>query len=307
MANPYLKKQQLLFIATQVDETTEATITGTHAIQVYDISVTPLKGQSAKLDNITGSSGYQGSVRHGDYSEISFKVYLRQPGSGSLGVRPGYSDAFLMSAMAITENAGTDVVVTPVEPDAGKFATIHYYIGNQLHKLVGCMGECKKTIQGIPYYEFKAIGQYFEPETNSPPAHTYASLKKPVPVTSDNTTVQLYGQTVGVNTLTIDYGRRVTYHEDTGQKYVIQTADEAMVTIEFSDPGLDVNNYWSVAHGGDVGALAIQHGIDAGRILEVSVPVMDISDVNRTVNDNKPSALKVTCGILDDDWSFLMR
>jgi hypothetical protein len=314
MPAPYTAEQQLLFWAEEVVPGVAESVIGTNAILGKDFSATPLNQQTEELKSVVGYSGYQGSVAYGQYSELTFKIPLG--GSGVADTAPPYFLFLPSAAMAVVPNVGTDVTVTPVQPGLSKTGSLYYYVGDQLHLYTKCKVELKKVYAKIPYAELKVVGVYTKPITDAPPTPSYTSVLKPLAFSADNTDVQIFGQTVGASSVSIDYGNKVVFDEVSDQKLIILTRDKPTIQLDFLDPGLDMVNYWDNAVTGATGAFAMQHGINAthlGRINEESAPLVDLTGPPSRKFDKAGNIaqLSVTLGLIangaNTDWSFLTR
>lgn len=208
-------------------ETTSGTdavpVNTTNALQVSDLSITPLDATNVDLNYIRAYFGNAESLVGTASVKCSFSVMLA--GSGTAATAPAWGALLLGCA-----NAETTGLTSPnrVEylpaTDTLKTLTIYWYDDGVLHKLLGCFGNVKLSAKAgeAPKLTFDFVGLDGGVTASSNVVPTLTAWKTPVPVTKANVTDIQLGCTYSAGALsggtaynstglTLDWGNQVAF------------------------------------------------------------------------------------------------
>ena len=174
-----------------------------NAVQVSDLSITPLDAKNIPLDFIRTYFGNSPNLVGSASKKCSFKVYLA--GAGTAATAPAWSALFVACA-----NAETTGLVTPnrVEwlpaTDLLKTITIYWYDDGVLHKLLGAFGMWMLSAKSgeAPYLKFDFIGVDGGDTAVANPATVLTAWRNPVAITKANVADIKLGCTYATGVLT---------------------------------------------------------------------------------------------------------
>ena len=221
---PRLIRKTVILAKVEATAGVDATPTGAdNALQVADLSITPLDAQNVDLNYIRAYFGNSESLVGTASVKCSFTVMLA--GAGDAATAPAWSA--LMLGCANAETAGlTDPARVEWLPitDLLKTLTIYWYDDGVLHKLIGCFGNVKLSAKSgeAPKLMFDFIGVDGGVTAVANVAPTLTAWKTPVPITKANVTDinigctyaagALVGGTVyNSSGLTLDWGNQVSF------------------------------------------------------------------------------------------------
>lgn len=283
------EQEQVLALKPEGTYGTDATPTGAEALLVHDISITALDGDVAKLNNIVGFLGNQGSVRINCYCRVEFKVYLVGAGAGNVDVPPHFATLFNIASHASVVTAGTAVDYTLVDTSVDS-GSLYYLAKEHLHAILGVRGSVKWVFSttGLPYLQFTGMGLYVEPvkQGGGLSGVNFASVPEPLKWTKTTVpTLTLHGQALDGESLEIDQGQPVEYHGLIQTEEVIHSSRNATLKVTVREPDISSKNWFAAAEQNAFGAFAMQHGVDVtheGRIIEFAAPRAQLTNCERT-------------------------
>lgn len=208
-------------------ETTSGTdavpVNTTNALEVSDLSITPLDAKNVDLNIIRAYLGNSVSLVGTASVKCSFTVKLA--GAGTAATAPAWGALLLGCA-----NAETTGLTTPnrVEylpaTDSLKTLTIYWYDDGVLHKLLGCFGNVKLSAKSgeVPSLTFDFVGLDGGVTAVSNVVPTLTMWKTPVAITKANVTDIQLGCTYAAGALsggtaynstglTLDWGNQVDF------------------------------------------------------------------------------------------------
>jgi hypothetical protein len=175
----------------------------TNALQVSDLSITPLDSKNIELDYIRGYFGNSESLVGTASVKCSFSVYLG--GSGTAATAPAWGALLLGCGNAETTGLTTPnrVEYQPVT-EALKTLTIYWYDDGVLHKLLGAFGNVKLSAKSgeAPKLTFDFIGLDGGVTAVANVVPTLTAWKTPPAITKANVTDVLLGCTYATGALT---------------------------------------------------------------------------------------------------------
>ena len=219
-----LIKKTVILAKVEVTSGTDSVPTGAaNAIQVMNMSITPIDAKMATINTVTPWFGGSIDLVAANSVKCSFEVLLA--GSGTAATGPAWGQLLLGCAMAETTGL---TVPNRVEYDpiteALKSLSIYYYDDGVQHKLLFAMGNVKLSAKSgeIPklMFDFVAVDGGATAVTN--PSAVLTAWKQPVPVTKANVTDILLGCTYSAGALsggtsynstglTLDWGNQTAF------------------------------------------------------------------------------------------------
>ena len=219
-----LIKRTVVLVKPEVTSGTDSVPTGAaNAIQVMDLSITPLDAKNIDTNYITSWFGGAAQLVGTASVKGSFSVLLA--GAGTAATAPAWGN--LLLACANAETTGLTVpnrVEYLPATDTLKTATIYWYDDGLLHKLLGCFGNVKLSAKSgeAPKLTFDFIGLDGGVSATSNATATLTGWKVPPAVTKANITDVLLGCTYSAGALSggtsynstglaIDWGNQVAF------------------------------------------------------------------------------------------------
>ncbi|CAN7438044.1 hypothetical protein LJR118_002874 [Acidovorax sp. LjRoot118] len=179
------------------------------ALEVSNVTITPIEGDEVDYDIVRAHFGSVESVLVTQYRKMAFRVGFA--GVGAAGAIPGYSKLLRGCAMSVTNTVGTDTVFEPVD-DAIESLSLYAVVGRNVYKMPGAAGTCKIEGSGkqLPWMNFEFTGAFVPVETvPTMPTQNTAAFMLPLGVNKANTRVKLDGAYWACNAFTVDLGNEV--------------------------------------------------------------------------------------------------
>ena len=276
-----LTRKRLILAKTESTYGTDSSPTGTDAVLVRDLSITPLQSDTVDRELIRPYFGASEQLLANTRVEVTFQVELA--GSGAAGTPPTYGRVLRACAFSETVSAGVSVTYAPVSATFGS-VTIFYNIDGVLHKVTGCRGTF--TLNGavgeIPTIDFTMTGIYNAPTDTAAPAVTYSNQAAPAIFKNGNTTgFALFSYSGCLQSIELDIGNEVIYRELVGcNKEVLINNLAVTGSVVLEAPTIASKDFFTTALGTALGNLTFQHGQTAGNIVSFASTSIDIGDVN---------------------------
>lgn len=277
MARRFFRKMAWL---TKVEATygTDAVPTGAaNAIQVSDVTVTPLQGDQVRRDLIMPYFGDQGMVIAGAHATIQGSVEIA--GAGTPGNTPGYAPLLRACGLAEIVTPGTKVEYQPVS--AGQDAVSCYMLMDGVrHAFVGARGTLSLSIASrqIPRYQFTLTGLLgATPESDQAlPVANYGGFQKPLVGSKANSTFSLHGLQAPMESLSFDLGNQVEPRMLIGAESIeiVDRRTSGSAVIEAVSIGQ--KDWYALARSSTRGTLAVKHGTADGNIVELEAAAVQI-------------------------------
>ena len=276
-----LTRKRLILAKTESTYGTDSSPTGTDAVLVRDLSITPLQSDTVDRELIRPYFGASEQLLANTRVEVTFQVELA--GSGAAGTPPTYGRVLRACAFSETVSAGVSVTYAPVSATFGS-VTIFYNIDGVLHKVTGCRGTF--TLNGavgeIPTIDFTMTGIYNAPTDTAAPAVTYSNQAAPAIFKNGNTTgFALFSYSGCLQSIELDIGNEVIYRELVGCNKEVLINNRAVTgSVVLEAPTIASKDFFTTALGTALGNLTFQHGQTAGNIVSFASTSIDIGDVN---------------------------
>jgi len=264
-------REKLILANTEAAYGTPEALTGTHAILAKDVEINPLEGEELSRELDKPYLGADETILSGEHVSISFKVEMQA--SGAVAVAPGWGVLHRAAGFVETITALTNVVYDLAGSDY-ESATIHFYMGVNLHAMTGTRGSVKIIIEkGIPYFEYNFIGLHVDPSQVVTPTPDWSKFIKPF-ATGPGTTsgFTLNGYAANPYALTLDVGQSVKYIQTLQSETVDINDREASGSVRIEAPEIGTKDYFADIKNRVTGALSIQHGQTAGSICKIDCP-----------------------------------
>jgi hypothetical protein len=238
-------RQKVLLAKTEATYGTDPTPTAAaNSILAIDMKIMPMEGRDQSRELDMPSMGGQPSIPLDLHSKMTFKVEL-QP-SGAAGTAPAWGPLLRACGCAQTIVASTSVTYNPVS-SAHESATIYFYIGQTLYKILGARGTAKLTFtaQGIAYLEFTFTGLFTIAAEGARPTPVLTAFQKPVAVSMANTPVfTINAVAMVMRSLAMDLGNEIVprFLVNSHQVLITDRAEMIEMTVE-AEPLTTINPY----------------------------------------------------------------
>ncbi|ESY49018.1 MULTISPECIES: phage tail tube protein [unclassified Mesorhizobium] len=308
MARFYRKLAVLAKIETV--EGTDAVPTGmANAIQMNNVTITPLAGDQVSRDLLLPYLGQQGVILTGTYATLSGQVEIA--GAGAAGDVPGYGVLLRMCGLAETVDPDTDVQYDPIS-GAFESGTLYFNHDGVRHILLGAKGNVSANLtpKQIPHFTFTLTGLLGTISDTALPSVDYTAFQVPVPVNKANTTLSLHGTAAVAESVAADLGNQVEPRFLIGAESVQIVDRNPSGTCVVEARLLATTNWFSRALARTRGALAAQHGTVAGNIVKIDAPAVEIGrpsegQTQKIINYSLPLMLCTDAG--DDELKITVK
>ncbi|MCX7257995.1 MAG: phage tail tube protein [Polaromonas sp.] len=221
---PRIAKKTVILAKLEATNGTDAVPTGAlNALQVLDMSITPLDINTVDLNIITPWLGGAQKLIGTASVKCSFSVLLA--GAGLAATAPAWGALMVGCACAETTGLATPnrVEYLPAT-DLLKTLSIYYYDDGLLHKLLGCFGNVKLSAKSgeAPKLTFDFVGLDAGVSAAANATAVLSGWKTPVAITKANVTDINIGCTYALGALTggtaynstgmtLDFGNKVAF------------------------------------------------------------------------------------------------
>jgi hypothetical protein len=240
-----------------------------NAMQVSNAELTPLEGEDVSRDLVRPELGHQGIILVQNRASLAFDVEIA--GSGVAGTAPGWGPAARACGRSEVIDPGVDVEYVP-DDEGTDAVSIYFLLDGVRHILLGSRGNMSWSLApgAIPRFRFTMKGLLGTITDQALPAVDLVKFIKPVPVSKANTTMTLHGWAAVAESLSIDLANQVEGRFLIGHESIEITDRKSTGTAVVEARSMATKNWFQIAQDGTLGALAVQHGIVAGNIIEFS-------------------------------------
>ena len=240
-----ITKKAVILVKVEATPGTDAVPTGAaNAIQVSNLSITPVDAKMVTIDAITPWFGGGRDLTATSSVKISFDVLMG--GSGAAATAPAWGQLLLGCAMAEATGLLTPnrVEYDPVT-DNLKTVSIYYFSDGVLHKALGSMGSPKLSAKSgeAPKLSFEFTGVDGIPTATANATAVLTAWKTPPVITKANVTDVLLGCTYAAGALTggtsynssgltLDWGNTVAFSPMLSQEQVVLSGRNIKGTVE---------------------------------------------------------------------------
>jgi hypothetical protein len=275
---PLLTRKRTILLKSEATYGTDATPTGSDALVVRSIDVTPLAADLVSRDLIRPYLGNSAQLVANERVECNFDVEYAS--SGTAGTAPRWGPAMLACGTAATVVANTSVTYAPVSSSFSS-ATIYYFADGIKHAVTGWRGtfEITKAVGQIPVLSFRGTGIYNTPTDTAVGAVTYTNQADPLIVRETNTSnYSLFSHAGCLSSFSFALNADVQMRSLVGCTKEVAFLDRkpsGQVMIEMVP--IATKDYFTIAKGSTTGNLTITHGTTAGNRLAFTSGQTDLT------------------------------
>lgn len=283
-----LTRKQVLFAKLEATYGVDPTPTGSDALVIGGLSVTPYDGDRVQREIDKVTLGIDEEYNVAPRTAVTFSVELAA--SGDKTVAPKWGKLLRACGFKETQDTGASqekTVYTPVD-SAFESITLYYEQDGQMQKVHGARGTVKfaLTEKGLPKMEFTFTGSYQQPAAGSI-TPDFSGWQQPLPVTEANTPVwDVHGYSAIGSALNVDMAVNVVHGNRPGEEKFAITDRQATGDVTVKAPDLASKNFFAAveSHAGavDIDAVNIQHGTAAGQIIELKMPHVQLNTITTT-------------------------
>jgi len=279
-----LSRKRLILVKTESTYGTDSVPTGTDALLVRNLDITPLSGDVVSRDLIRSYLGNFDQLIAQTSVAINFEVELA--GSGTAGTAPKYDAILKACGLAATIVASTSVTYAPVSASFSS-ATIYFNVDGVLHKLTGCRGSMNMScaVGAIPTLAFNLTGVYNSPTDTAAPAATYSAQATPLVFREGNTSAFSFFSYSGIlQSVDFNLSNDLVYRELVGgTKETLITDRKPAGTVMIEAPTIATKDFFTTALASSTGNLTFLHGTTAGNRVTFLASQVDV--INPTYQD----------------------
>ena len=279
-----LSRKRLILVKTEATYGTDSSPTGTDALLVRNLDITPLSGDVVSRDLIRPYLGNFDQLIAQNSVAINFEVELA--GSGTAGTAPKYDAILKACGLAATIVASTSVTYAPVSASFSS-ATIYFNVDGVLHKLTGCRGSMNMScaVGAIPTLAFNLTGVYNAPTDTAQPSVTYSAQATPLVFREGNTSSFSFFSYSGVlQSVDFNLANDLVYREMVGgTKETLITDRKPAGTVMIEAPTIATKDFFATALASSTGNLTFLHGTTAGNRVTFLASQVDV--INPTYQD----------------------
>jgi hypothetical protein len=263
---------------------------------VFNYRQTPYEAEEVTRDIDRPFPGEADVVYTAERTMISYSTELR--GSGA-ALTPAKWGELLRGSMFGAAAVGVSNVSYPlISTDDGADLTHYGWKDNARMRTVGVRGNAKFifALNANPRIEFEQMGLLLGAtplDANAPTAPVLDLNPGAVPCNKANTSISLGGQVLGFDSFEVDLGMKTSFYETMSQQAVIFDKDarsdrrgiKFRYSFEMPDPG--VVNFFADIRNQNALAFALQHGTQAGNIVEMASAVAKLRKPTFTTRQNR--------------------
>lgn len=317
-------KQKLLFVAMEAVEGQPETIATADAVETRNLSINLYQGDRLTKDVDRLTFGAQESVNANPHTGFSFEVLLA--GAGDAGVAPAWGRLLRICGFQEVVDATAGAEVTTYNLASGGYESGHLEMRrpipedttkHQQYLSNGVRGSWSLDLSAKqwPLLKFdNLLGSWVEPAEVAALVADTSAWKDPIPVTKDNTPViKLGGVDMVMQAFSANSGNNIIRRNLPGEQCTLLTDRSVTGSITVKAPRLTDRNYFAdlQSHQGiSTLPVEIQHGTQAGGIVKVIMPQVQLSDISETDLDGELayqfnfSALPTDAG--DDEFQLIL-
>jgi hypothetical protein len=286
------------------------------AVLTRDMTIQLMQGPTEERNIMRPTLGNQELYHVGPHTGLQFSC--EAVGSGVAGTPPLYG--LLLRGCGLDETivqsgeplAPSSVEYEPVSEEE-EAVDLFYYHDGVLHALTGCRGNVTLAMNpgSSPLFQFNFLGLHVDPEDAVMPTVDFSTWPVPVPVTAQNTgDFSLHGYSGNATAFSIDLAQQVVYRNVIGEESIMLSDRRPSGSITVEDPLLSDKDFHAIVKAHTLGALTLRHGTEAGKIVEVSAPQVQLVQPQEGDSDGI-STLQMAMRLMpqdgDDEIKIIVR
>lgn len=254
--------------------------TAADAIEVSDVTLTPIEGDEVNQGVIRPYFGASENILVTLYRKVAFSVGFA--GVGVVGDLPGWATlmrgcaARVINTPAPDANAGT--MFAPVTDDIESLS-IYATLDKQRYKMSGARGNVKAAVdaKGIPKWQFEFTGAFVPVEdVPSMPAVNYGKFMRPLGVNKLNTTMSLAGFAAACSSFAFDFGNKVVKQDLMNVDDTEITGRESTGSVTIRNTSVATRDWIEMARAGVKVPLLLKHGQADTNTVSIAAPLAQI-------------------------------
>ncbi|GKS87148.1 hypothetical protein AVMA1855_23370 [Acidovorax sp. SUPP1855] len=276
MSDPKFMRKLAILVAVEQIVGTFVVPVAANAIEVSDVTLTPIEGDEVEQGIVRPYFGASESTLVTEYRKIAFSVGFA--GVAAKGDIPGWAPLMRGCAARVANTPAPDAdaktVFDPVT-DGIESVSIYAVIDKTLYKMAGSRGNCKATVDAkqIPKWQFEFTGSFVPVEDlGAMPATVFTGFQRPLGVNKANTTAMFAGIAVAASSFQFDFGCQVVKQDLMNVDSTEITGRNATGSITFRNTTVAEKNWIELARKGEKVPLLIKHGQAATNTVSLSVP-----------------------------------
>lgn len=273
----------------EIDYGTDAVPTGlANAVQMNDVTLTPLDGGEEERNLIKPFMGHQGVILVNNH--VSLQGSIELAGSGTAGEPPAFGPVLRACGFheTIIEAAG-DPVAVEYNPISSAFEAMSWYfnLDGVRHVFTGARGKVSLSLvpARIPRLTVEFKGLLGQITDSALPEADFDGFIDPLPVNKANTIMSLHGWAAIAESLSIDTAATITPRMLIGEESIKYSGRKPVGTAVVQATTLSVKNWFQIAQSHTKGPLHVQHGTVAGNIVEIDAPKVQIGRLSQGATD----------------------
>ena len=276
MSKPKFIKKLAILVAIEATSGSIVVPVAADAIEVSDVTLTPIEGDEVEQGVIRPFFGASESTLVTLYRKVAFSVGFA--GVALAGDLPGWSTLMRACACSVTNtpapgpDAGT--VFAPVTDDI-ESVTIYAVMDKLRYKMAGARGTVKASVDAkqIPKWQFEFTGAFFPVEdVPAMPAVSYAKFQRPLGVNKLNSTVSLDGFEAACSSFQFDIGNQVVKQDLTNVDTTEITGRSSTASITLRNTDVVTKDWIELARAGAKVPFVLKHGQAASNTVSITAP-----------------------------------
>lgn len=306
-------KRKVLLAKLEATYGTDPDPTGAdNAILATEVRLTPMEGQDVSRNLEMPFLGAQPSIPTELHAKLAFRVEATP--SGTAGTAPAWGVLLRACGVAQVIIAATSVAYNPVS-SGHESITLYQWIDGTLYRMRGARGNAMLRVnaQGIVYLEFEFTGLWEQPSetAQATPALAAQLSQKPQVATSAQTPVFTINTVpLVMRSFMLNFGNAVETRFLIGAERVLITDRAETIETTVEAVALGTLNPFALAADQTAGAIALTHGVGAGRILSLAVPTAQMQRPAGLENQQNikewPLRLVPLPGTGNDQWTLTL-
>ncbi len=280
MSAPKFIKKLAVLVAIETVVGSIVVPVATDAIEVSDVTLTPIEGDEVDQGVIRPYFGASETTLVTLYRKIAFSVGFA--GVGAVGDLPGWTTLMRACAASVTNTAAPDpaagTVFAPVT-DGIESVTIYAVVDKLLYKMAGARANVKAMVDAkqIPKWQYEFTGS-FTPVEDVPtmPAVSYAKFLRPLGVNKLNTTLVLDGFNAVCSSFAFDFGNQVVKQDLMNVDTTEITGRVSTGSVTFRNTSVATKNWIEMARASAKVPLLLRHGQEATNTVAIQGPHVQI-------------------------------
>lgn len=269
---PKFIKKMAILVAIEATVGTLVVPVAADAIEVSNVTLTPIEGDEVTSDVIKPYFGASESTLVTLYRKVAFSVQFA--GVSPAGTVPGYATLLRACGASATNTPGTSTVFAPVT-DGMESVTIYAVIDGIRYKMAGARAEAKVDGQAkaTPKWQFEFTGAFYPAEdVVGMPAVNYSKFLNAKPVNKANTTISVDSLAVTANAFNFAFGNTVSKQDLTEVDSTEITGRVSTGSVTFRMTSVATKDWISLAVSGAKVPLVVTHGQTATNKVVLNVP-----------------------------------